>query len=349
MSRERMEKTVEPGARTRKRPKPRASDTYLRARDVVWAARRIGRRAILGACGFLPAWIYQEFTFRFGGMLAKMVGISSQVSHEIRKVVADGSDTPEIDEVIRSHVAFLYRSRIIRTLSWGLRFNRSKQWNVQGLEHLDTALGHGRGVILASVHVGHPRLILPILRAHGYPVMQVVAEGRRDLVRRVRWERWRTSRGAPKQGVLGGLLRLLLEHDDIGAGLDVRPIFKVLSRNHPVLIVGDGVKTTETVDVSLMGGKYPFAVGFMKIAMMTGAPVLPTFVMETKGGRRVRLEILPPIPIDPAASAAENVRALGRIVERHLKDDPYQWYRLERLVPEESAPQGEAFGGRKSA
>lgn len=327
-----IKKLMKPSDLTKRPMKSPSSAASLKAGDVVWATRRITRRTILGACSFLPAWIYQEFIFRFGGILAKMSRNSSREAQEIRRVVDRRSYATEINEVVRSHVAFLHRSRLARTLSWGLRFNRSKQWKVQGLDHLDRALGHGRGVILASAHIGHPRLVLPILRAHEYAVLQVVAESRRDLVRRVRWERWRIAKGESIPGVLGGFLRLLLDHDDIGAGLDVRPIFKALARNHPLLIVGDGVKSTETVDIPLMGGKYPFAVGFMKIAMITGAPVLPTFVVETNGGRRVRLEILPPVPMDSAASAAENVMALGQIVERQLQDDPHQWYRLERLT-----------------
>lgn len=185
--------------------------------------------------------------------------------------------------------------------------------------------------MLVSVHCGHPRLILPILKAHGYPLRQVVARAQRDLVRKVRWERWRDARPRRQRGIRGGFLRLLLEYDDIGAGLDVRPILDAFSCNQAVLIVVDGVKTSETVDVPLLGGSYPYAVGFMRIAMLEKATVLPTFVVEKDGGRRVRLEILPPFQIDEAASAAQNVTMLGRVIESHLESYPHQWYKLKRL------------------
>ena len=305
---------------------------HLEAGDLSWGVKRVARRAILRAFGILPSEFYQELVFRLGAILSRLSSRSVPTARKIRTIADRRGDSDDTVRAIRAHSRFLLRSKLFRIIAWGLRFNRSSRWDASGLDHLDEALKEERPVMLVSVHCGHPRLILPILKAHGYPLRQVVAEGRKDLVRRVRWERWRDARPSRQRGIRGRFLRLLLEYDDIGAGLDVRPILDAFSRDQAVLIVVDGIRTSETVDVPMLGGSYPFAVGFMRIAMLEKATVLPTYVVEKDGGRRVRLEILPPFQVDDAANAAQNVTMLGRVFESHLESFPHQWYKLQRLT-----------------
>ena len=85
----------------------------------------------------------------------------------------------EVEKIARRNSQFIKRAYLSEILPLLPAFDDPRRWPVEGLEHLDHALARKRGAILATAHLGYPRLIAPILETHGYEVRQVVAGGAR--------------------------------------------------------------------------------------------------------------------------------------------------------------------------
>lgn len=90
------------------------------------------------------------------------------------------------------------------------------------------------------------------------------------------------------------------------------------------------------VEGRIFGGFLPVAVGAPRLAALTGAPLLPTFVMRDRAlGFRIVIE--PPIPLDPKqvadqrtiAAATEFLRRSEAWVRRH----PEQWRAWSKWRP----------------
>jgi lauroyl/myristoyl acyltransferase len=90
------------------------------------------------------------------------------------------------------------------------------------------------------------------------------------------------------------------------------------------------------VEGPIFGGRLPVAVGAPRLAALTGAPLLPTFVTRDSAlGFRIVIE--PPIPLDPKqvadertiAAATEYLRRSEAWVRRH----PEQWRAWSKWRP----------------
>ncbi|HEU4464615.1 MAG TPA: lysophospholipid acyltransferase family protein, partial [Gemmatimonadota bacterium] len=199
-------------------------------------------------------------------------------------------------------------------------------WPVVGREHLDAALSGGRGAILATAHLGWWLLVAPILRLHGYPVIQTGGpyfERRRRAAlergrRQSRFRRFVDARTRPS-GHLGP--------EDLAITLDVRPIVSALARNRPILIAGDGKRALEFATFPLLGRPYPLPIGFVKIAMAARCPVVPVFALEGERPGSVRVEVRPPLAIDPSAAPAENLALYAGVLDAQLRSTPHLWSR----------------------
>jgi lauroyl/myristoyl acyltransferase len=236
-------------------------------------------------------------------------------------------------KTIAKDFGFFAESSYVWSILLGRRgFDPSRYWEVQGLEHLRAALEHGKGVILLTAHFGHAKWIPHIMEAHGFKARRVVVAD---------------PRGEKKHGIDqwlaagGGLRRHLYDRTrvyedprqstDIIASLDVRPILRALSDNEILVIAGDGVRATGFVQLPLLGQLYPFPTGFMKIAVISGAIVLPTFAFPGIRNMSIRTEIRRALAISPKKSTEENVRAYADTLNNQLLSTPHLWEHWSRI------------------
>jgi lauroyl/myristoyl acyltransferase len=215
-------------------------------------------------------------------------------------------------------------------------FHDPRRWFVEGLEHLDVARARNRGAILTTAHLGYPRLIPPILHAHGYDVAQVSVKGPAHLWNRLEQEEM-LAKGSNLRRWIHARTRVVIPKQrnprDIVVNLDVRPILDALSRNQAVMIAGDGMRAVDFARLSLLGRIYPFPTGFMKIAMLTKSDILPVFAIDGNRRSQIRVEIHPPLAIDPLGDIVTNLQLFADILDRQIKRTPHLWYRwnLENL------------------
>lgn len=108
----------------------------------------------------------------------------------------------------------------------------------------------------------------------------------------------------------------------------MRRMVRALKAGGVVSIVAASTEGFDTVKAPLFGGSIKVATGAPRLAGLTGAPLLPLFVVREPGGR-FRIAIEPPIALDAAQTTEERClaacSALFRRAEPWIRDYPGQW------------------------
>jgi hypothetical protein len=116
----------------------------------------------------------------------------------------------------------------------------------------------------------------------------------------------------------------------------MRKMMRALKSGEVVSIVAANTEGFEMVEGPIFGGLLPVAVGAPRLAALTGAPLLPTFVVrDPKLGFRVAIE--PPIALDPKQPADERTVAAAaeylRRSEAWVRGYPEQWRAWSKWRP----------------
>jgi len=185
----------------------------------------------------------------------------------------------------------------------------------QGLERLQRALSGGRGVILATGHLGNWQLGPYLLAQHQLPPVLVVMnqepdQGAQQVEAGLRDQRWRIvyTRRSP---LLGLELRAALERGElVGLQMDRPPSAEA------------GVR------VRCAGKEALFAVGPAQLARACGVPVVPVFF--PLDGSAVRIVVEEPLWAtstgDRRADLLELTQRLADVYARQIRAHPEQWF-----------------------
>ncbi len=184
---------------------------------------------------------------------------------------------------------------------------------VRGQEHLDAALARGRGVIGIAPHVGNWEVLAAALAARGVPLTAVAAEvydarlGRFVREARARWGVGTIVKGRP--GSMREALGVLHRGEMLGALVDLHT-------------------RDEGVTVPFLGRESHAAAGPIRLALRTGAALVPMAIARVRSGR-YRAEVLEPLEIPDTGDAArdvyEGVRRAAVTMETFIYRWPEQW------------------------
>lgn len=178
---------------------------------------------------------------------------------------------------------------------------------VVGREHLTQAVARGRGVILASSHIGNWELAAVVLASWGYTLHAVAG---------VQLSRWLT--GAVRESKSELAIHTVSRDDGI------RQLLRALEHNDLVALMVDGDLYHHGVNVELFGRETRWPSGPGVLAQRTGALVLCGFC-ERVGNGRFRITLEP--ALDPATFASTQAlnAAVAATVERHIRGHLDQW------------------------
>ena len=263
--------------------------TLAGARELGVRVARLARTIVLRP---MPISVHLEGAVLWARFRSRHGVVREHIRENLRAAFSNERSPAEIERVGRRYIAHRHVLNRIGALPG---FSDFQGCEVAGVEELEKALTAGRGVVLVSAHLGYPRLIVPILRARGFAI----------------------SRVAAGPSLVG----------DIAAGLDVRPIFQALARNESVLMLGDGMHAVQFVKLTLLGNDYPFPTGFMKIAIVSGAPVLPVWSLPGHWRAPVRVEIRPPLELPTGPSLSSKLEVFARLLNEQLQRTPHLWLR----------------------
>lgn len=182
---------------------------------------------------------------------------------------------------------------------------------VEGRENLDAALGRGRGVIFCSAHYSNWELGATVVARLGYPIT-IVAQEHADP---------RTNELFVQQRRAAGVTVVPTQHGAKGA-------LKALRRNQTVALMGDRPTGGPVIPVRFFGRRTCLPQGPWRIALTSGAALLPTFVYR-RFSSNFTLHIGTPIELPHSGALRERMTALAQAwaerVEARLRADPGQW------------------------
>jgi KDO2-lipid IV(A) lauroyltransferase len=191
--------------------------------------------------------------------------------------------------------------------------------SVDGLENAQKVLDNQKkGVLLLLSHFGNWELMGLIPKVFHLPI-SVIA-------RPIKNNQW--------------LDRMVSETRE-GAGLDVIPaakasrkVLQALAQNRMVGILTDQrAKRSEGVWVDFFGKKAPTTPALAVLAMRTGAPIVPIFMVREKG-REHRLVIKEPLRLidtgDIKKDVELNTQLVNQTLEAMIRQYPDQWFWVHR-------------------
>jgi KDO2-lipid IV(A) lauroyltransferase len=187
---------------------------------------------------------------------------------------------------------------------------------VTGREHLDAALGGGRGGILVAGHFGNWELAAT-LAGMGYPITFLVGEQHNVLVDGL-MNRLRAGLGVEIVPLTGSLLG----------------VFRALRQNRIVAMLSDQDAGKSGVFVDFLGLPASTPYGPGRLAARTDAPLLPGMAVR-RGRARHELVVCPAVgPPPPGADDEEAVRHYTRgytsAFEEFIRLYPEQYFWMHR-------------------
>lgn len=182
---------------------------------------------------------------------------------------------------------------------------------IDGREHFAEAYGRGRGVLAVTGHIGCWELMPAYFVRVGYKV-SVIARRMRD-------------------GVLDReLLALRAQHGVTTIDRDASPrqVIDTLRAGEAIGVLIDQHTRVAGAYVPFFGRPAYTPTGVARIALMTGAAIVPLAIFAERDGRhRVRVfpAIEPPVAADRETAILELTAACSRAVEDLIRIDPKQW------------------------
>lgn len=192
--------------------------------------------------------------------------------------------------------------------------------DIEGLQHVATALAQGRGVIIVSAHLGNFGVMAKLPATLGHRTALVA-----EHVHPPELYQYMTR------------LRSAMGIEVIPPGhTAIRTIIDLLQDNGLLLLAGDRDVTRRGQVVRFFGDEATLPIGPVALAMKTGAALVPASTLRTSS-QHSRVVIEPPLELigtgDRGADLNANLQLLASRLEHMIAQDPGQWAVLQRVWP----------------
>jgi KDO2-lipid IV(A) lauroyltransferase len=262
-----------------------------------------------------PEW-FVRFSPPLIGLAACAVarGPREQVAHNLRRIHGRRGSLREAADIARTFAT--YASCLAETLAAGSPRGRTPEAVVCGERHVIDGLADGRGLIFATAHTAGWEAVGPLLlRDHGIRVM-IAEERERDAAAHAIQDEARRASG------------LVVAHvgDDPLSALPL--VHHLRSGGVVALQIDRAPRHLRTRAVTLFGSPGAVPEGPLRLAMLTGAPLVPIFAGRT-GHRAYEVVAHPPIRLARRASeGALDVAAqvLADAMQSFVLAHPTQWF-----------------------
>ncbi|AXK88932.1 phosphatidylinositol mannoside acyltransferase [Nocardia farcinica] len=295
----------------------------------------VGER--LGALGYVAGWrlvrALPERTarraFDWGGARAARNGGPIQLRRNLARVLGVPPDQVP-DELIlaamRSYARYWREAFRLPTMDHAA-LGRSPRLPVQGIPYLDAALERGRGVVFVLPHSGNWDMA-GVWLVQNYGTFATVAERLKPESLFERFVAYRESLGFEVFPLTGG----------------EQPPFAQLAQrlreNKIVCLMGERDLTGRGVPVEFFGERTWMPAGAAKLAIETGAALMPVhawFTVDDDGveGWGLKTEA----PLDVSGGVAAATQALADRFAANIAEHPADWHMLQPLWESDLSPQ----------
>jgi phosphatidylinositol dimannoside acyltransferase len=263
----------------------------------------------------MPEWWMRYSPPFFGLAAAAFVPRARKaVLSNLRRI--RGPKTPLRDALEVAETFTTYACCLSEALAFGSKNEGVPELMLLGKHHMTRALEEGRGAIVVTAHTAGWDVAGPELgKDHHTDLVMVMGRERNDEAGRLQDDA-RTSRG----------VHFVHVGEDPLASL---PLLRHLRRGSVVAIQVDRVPPSmRGHDVTLFGRRSRIPEGPVRLAQVTGAPIVPMFAKRL-GFRSYMLEVSPPIHVPRHADEATVDAASQRIADAmgsFLGRYPTQWF-----------------------
>ena len=220
---------------------------------------------------------------------------------------------PEIKKIARQ--VFINLMQVVFEIGWSLKLKESQfaeHFKIDGYHHIKNAYEKGMGVLVLTAHFGNWELLTIISGMIQFPLSIVV----RPLDFR------------PLDHFIFNL-RTRFGGKIIPKKRSLRTILKSLSRGEMVaLLMDQSADWYEGVFVDFMGHRACTNKGLALLALKTGAPVIPVFMIREKRGFRAEFgpEISTHKTGDKQKDIEINTEEYNKVIENIIRRYPEQWF-----------------------
>jgi KDO2-lipid IV(A) lauroyltransferase len=219
----------------------------------------------------------------------------------------------EIKKIARQ--VFINLVQVVFEIGWSLRLNErhfAEHFKIDGYHHIKNAYEKGRGVLALTAHFGNWELLAVIGAMIKFPISIVV----------------RPLDFKPLDHFIFNL-RTRYGGEIIPKQRSIRTVIRSLDRGEIVVLLMDqNVDWYEGVFVDFMGHRACTNKGLALLALKTGAPVVPVFMIREKRG--FRAEFGPEITTfktgDKQKDIEINTQEYNRVIENVIRRYPDQWF-----------------------
>jgi KDO2-lipid IV(A) lauroyltransferase len=270
-----------------------------------WGVRHFPR-PLSHMVGHTGAWLAFHLAKRASAaLIANQRVVAPALSERDRRVLA-----------LRTYRTYVRESTdFIRSLSMDRRELSAWGSPLTSLDHLKT---EGRGVLLVTGHLGNLELGALLLRVLYGIRLTVVVLPEPDLAINAQRREMRALVG----------IETLEVRDAADTALAIR---RRLAEDQAVVLVCDRALGRDRVDVEFFGRRTAFLRSPAVLAYLTGAPLVPSFILRQPDGR-YRGSTFEPIHVPRAGHIDENLRsamqAFASVLEARVAEYPHLWYQF---------------------
>lgn len=275
---------------------------------------------LVGALAPLVPW---RLGYGLAGLLAWAISILPLAVNRALRVNLRQALGPEPDgrtirrlarSALRNNVVNYYELFLLPSIS---PEEIARRTSIQGLERGEQALAMGKGLIITMPHFGNFNLASQLTCYYQVPVTMVVED-----LEPPRFYDYVTS------------LRTTHGIKAVPASHSLRPVVQALHAKEAVALASDRDVTGGGERLPFFGALARIPVGHVKLALRTGAPILPCFVVrESDDHSRVYVE--EPLFLTPSDDSQRDVREGTRrivaLMERYIRAYPDQWLAFQPI------------------
>lgn len=239
------------------------------------------------------------------------------ITQELRKSFGNKWSSERIEKAVRESFRIYFASKFRMFYLPKLNSSNMGEYiEVQGLGYLEKELAKKKGVIVLNPHFGPFMLIMPALGYRGYRINQLALQGP-PLLRQRKWMEKKAYDVKYRNIELHMPVKFINAAEGI---LSLRDAYKVLENNEILLFpsTGRGGKVWHTVN--FMRRKALFTPVPFRIALKTGASLLPAFVFCC--GEKISVRFDEPIKVDHDSTAEGLVEKYVKILDSYVERYP---------------------------
>jgi lauroyl/myristoyl acyltransferase len=286
-----------------------------------WEFSDLSTAASLAAL-LAPSWLLPERLWaplagariRLSAWTGRQAGTKQQAK-AVRAALGD-VDAPRSQAIVRKLKADIYEMRLQDLRGW-----RPGGWNpriaLEGEDHLRAALAGGKGAVLwLAPFVFNSGPIKIALHRKGYRVSHLSSPKHGVSETRFGVKYLNRIRCVPEDRHL--VDRIVF--DSAAPSTAMRRMVRALKAGEVVSIVASSTEGYEMIKGPIFGGRLPVAVGAPRLAALTGAPLLPAFIVrDPKAGWRVVVEQ----PVAIASDLSSDERSIAAVAEFLRRSEPW--------------------------